>query len=160
METFNWIKNAVPLLVIGGAIVVALFIGSRNNEQPAGPNNPVEPASQRIAGAGYESQTDSQGIIGVTITPLELSAETSEWKFDIVLDTHSGSLDQDMLTTAVLVDDSGKVYRPTNWDGAPAGGHHREGVLTFMPSVPAPKSIQLKIVNVGVPERNFTWTVK
>lgn len=160
METFNWTKNAVPLLVIGGAIIVALLIGSRNSEQPAVSVIPAKTAGERTAGAGYESITDSQGIVGITVTPLELSATASEWKFNVVLDTHSGSLDQDMLASAVLVDDSGKVYRPTNWDGAPPGGHHREGVLSFMPAASAPKQVQLKILNIEVPERNFTWDLK
>ena len=160
METSNWMKNNVPLLVIGGAIIIALLIGSRDNEQPAGANIPAEPTAQSTEDAGYEPQTDSQGVVAVTVTPLELSAMASEWKFKVVLDTHSGSLDQDMLTTAVLVDDSNKVYRPTNWDGAPPGGHHREGVLTFMPSASAPQRIQLKILNIEVPERNFAWELK
>ncbi|MDO8522585.1 MAG: hypothetical protein Q7S08_04900 [bacterium] len=160
MGTFNWIKNTVPLLVIGGAIVVALLIVFSDNEQPAALTAPSETVSQSTASAGYESQTDSQGIVGVTVTPLELSATASVWKFNVVLDTHSGSLDEDMLTSAALVDDSGKVYRPTNWDGAPPGGHHREGVLSFMPSISVPQAVQLKILNIGVPERNFTWTIK
>lgn len=160
METFNWMKNAVPLLVIGGAIIVALIIASRNSGQPAAPSVPLEPAVESSKGAGYEAITDSQGIVAVTVTPLLLSATASVWKFNVVLDTHSGSLDQDMLTSAVLVDDSDRVYRPTNWDGAPPGGHHREGVLTFMPGASAPKQVQLKILNIEVPERNFTWTLK
>lgn len=160
MGTFNWTKNAVPLLVIGGAIIVALLIGSRNSEQSSGANIPAEPTAQSTEGAGYESITDSQGIVAVTVTPLELSATASEWKFGIVLDTHSGSLDQDMLASAVLVDNNNTVYRPTNWNGAPPGGHHREGVLTFMPSASAPQRIQLKILNIEVPERNFAWELK
>ncbi|MDO8561697.1 MAG: hypothetical protein Q7S05_02620 [bacterium] len=160
METFNWTKNTVPLLVIGGAIVVALLIVFSNNEPVPVTSNTAAPVEERSAAAGYESQTDSQGIVSVTVTPLQLGAVASGWKFNVVLDTHSGSLDQDMLTSAVLVDDSDNVYRPTNWDGAPPGGHHREGVLSFMPNISVPKKVQLKILNIEVPERNFTWELK
>jgi hypothetical protein len=160
MEPSNRLKDYVPLLVISGAVVIALFISSRNNEPAPTTNNVAAPVEERSANAGYESQIDSQGIINVTVTPLQLGAESSEWKFNIVLDTHSGSLDEDMLASAVLVDDNNKQYRPTNWEGAPPGGHHREGVLTFMPSILLSQAVQLKIVNVGVPERNFTWTLK
>lgn len=161
MESSDKTKNNIPLLIIGGAIIVALFLTYRkNSEQPAVPSVPLEPAVQSTENAEYETITDSQGIVAVTVTPIELSAGSSVWKFNVVLDTHSGSLDQDMLLSAVLVDDSDRVYRPTNWDGAPPGGHHREGVLTFMPGVSVPKQIQIKVLNIEVPERNFTWTVK
>ena len=124
-------------------------------------NESVQSNNQQASvSAGYEPITDSQGIVSVTVTPLALSATASVWKFDVVLDTHSGSLDQDMLTAAVLVDDSGKVYRPTNWDGAPLGGHHREGVLVFNAVKPAPKSIELKISGIGDVVRSFAWQLK
>ncbi|MDO8552285.1 MAG: hypothetical protein Q7S01_02005 [bacterium] len=156
-------KNNVPLLVIGGAIIVALFLAYGQNSQPQPGSSsgfPPEPPAQSSVGAGYEEITDSQGIVAVTVTPFQLSAADSVWKFKVVLDVHSGSLDQDMLTTAVLVDDSNRIYRPTKWDGAPPGGHHREGVLSFMTSTSVPKQVQLKILNIDVPERNFTWTLK
>lgn len=151
-------KNNVPLFVIGGAIIIALLITSRNNEQPV-LNPSAEPVAESSASSGYEPQTDSQGIVAVTVTPLLLSTTASVWKFNVVLDTHSGSLDEDMLLSAVLVDDTNRVYRPTNWDGAPPGGHHREGVLIFMPGASVPKQVQLKILNIEVPERNFTWAI-
>lgn len=159
MEPSNRLKDHVPLLVIGGAIIIALFISSRNNGPAPIESNSAAPVVESPANAGYEPQTDSQGIVSVTVTPLQLAATASEWKFSVVLDTHSGSLDQDMLASAVLVDGSDKVYRPTNWDGAPPGGHHREGVLSFMPGVSVPKKVQLKVLNIEVPERNFTWTI-
>jgi len=159
IETSDWVKNHTPLLVIAGAIIIAFIVSFGNDKSASVERNSTAPSAERPANTGYESQTDSQGIISVTVTPLQLSATASEWKFNVVLDTHSGSLDEDMLASAVLVDNNNKQYRPTNWDGAPPGGHHREGVLTFMPGIPS-QAVQLKLLNIGVPERNFTWTIK
>ena len=105
----------------------------------------------------WESKIDEQENVTVTVTPADLGTESREWKFDIVMSTHSVELDQDMATIAVLVDDFGKEYRPVRWEGVPAGGHHREGVLTFNQIIPAPKSIKMKISSVGDVIRNFTW---
>jgi len=150
----------IALLIIAGTVgIILLFVFGSDRGTPA-PNTSAEPISQKTEGAGYESKIDSQGIVSVTVTPLQLSTDASEWKFNVVLDTHSGSLDEDMLTSAILTDSNGNEYRPTNWDGAPPGGHHREGVLTFIPGKPAPRSVTLKIQNVGVPERDFTWPVQ
>jgi len=150
----------IALLIIAGTVGIILFFVFGSDRTAPAPNTPAQPTSQETAGTEYESKVDSQGIVSVTVTPIQLSADASEWKFTVVLDTHSGSLDEDMLTSATLVDDNGNKYRPTGWDGAPPGGHHREGVLTFILGKPAPRSVTLKIQNVGVPVRNFTWSVQ
>ena len=87
---------------------------------------------------------------------LELSTEASQWKFDIVMDTHSVELSQNMAKSAVLIDDHGKEYKPFNWEG-PTGGHHREGVLIFNQITPTPESIKLKISGIGDVIRSFDW---
>ncbi len=61
-----------------------------------------------------------------------------------------------MINIAVLVDDQGKEYKPIRWEG-PVGGHHREGVLIFDQITPNPKSVELKISNIGDVVRSFTW---
>ena len=97
----------------------------------------------------------------VKVTPVEFGQDAQTWKFRIVLDTHSGSLDDNLLRVAVLTDDKGKVYEPVAWEGAEPGGHHREGVLMFNAVQPMPESIEIKIKNVGgVPERSFAWSLK
>jgi hypothetical protein len=80
------------------------------------------------------------------------------WKFQVVFDTHSGSLDDDLLTVASIVDDRGNAYQPTVWEGPGSGGHHREGALTFEAINPVPSYLELKIKDVGgIPERSFRW---
>ena len=73
-------------------------------------------------------------------------------------DTHSEELSEDLVAVSELLDDQGKAYKPTSWDGSPPGGHHRNGVLKFNPISPKPRSLELKIKNVGgVVERSFKW---
>lgn len=107
----------------------------------------------------WETKTEEQASVTVVVTPLDLSPNSKEWKFDVVMDTHSVELDQDMTKIAILVDDQGKEYKPLSWDG-PVGGHHREGVLIFNQIIPNPKSVELKISEVGSVVRIFKWDVK
>lgn len=104
----------------------------------------------------WETKTEEQESVTVVVTPLDLSSNSKEWKFDVGMNTHSVELDQDMTKIAVLVDDKGKEYKPLSWDG-PVGGHHREGVLIFNQITPNPKSVELKISDIGDVVRSFTW---
>jgi len=106
-----------------------------------------------------ETKTDDQASVTVVVTPLDVSPQSATWKFDIGISTHSVELDQDMTKIVVLVDDKGKEYAPIKWEG-PTGSHHREGVLSFNPITPAPKSIELKISGVGSVLRSFSWDLK
>jgi len=104
----------------------------------------------------WESKVNDQASVTITVTPTLLSAESGEWKFDVVMDTHSVELDQDMTKVAVLIDEQRKEYRALNWEG-PTGGHHREGILTFTKITPSPKSVELKISDIGGVVRIFNW---
>lgn len=85
--------------------------------------------------------------------------------FTIVMDTHAVDLDgYDLAQLATLRVDGGPELTPVSWE-APAGGHHREGVLTFSdeqggkPVIGAQtRTIELIIRDVaGVPERVLAW---
>lgn len=104
----------------------------------------------------WETKTDDQNSVTVAVTPLDISPQSSEWKFDISMNTHSVELDQDLTKSAVLIDDQGNEYKPIKWDG-PVGGHHREGTLIFKPITPASKSIELKITGIANVARIFLW---
>lgn len=150
-------KISKPILIIIGFIVVAgvLFIASRNKTNgPAAPS----PAGQS---SKWETKTSEQAAVTVEVTPVDLSQQASEWKFDVVLNTHSVELNQDMAQVAALVDDQGKQYQPLAWEGAAPGGHHREGSLIFKPITPTPKSLELKISNIGdAGVRSFAWQIQ
>lgn len=109
----------------------------------------------------WETKSDEQVPVAITITPLEFGKDATRWRFMVVFDTHSGSLDQDPMSVVSLADDRGNAYTPTVWEGPGPGGHHREGVLVFDAISPAPAYVELKIKDVGgVPERIFKWNVQ
>ena len=109
----------------------------------------------------WETKVNSEPPITVKVTPVELGRDAGTWKFDIVLDTHSGSLDVDLLQSVLLADDKGNMYKPTSWQGPGPGGHHSEGILIFDEIKPTPSYVELKIKNVGgVAERSFKWNIE
>ena len=144
----------VLALVLVGAFIV--FYNSKPVPSPAQSSLSTEETQ-----AKWESKTDDQGSVTVTVTPvaIDLSSQTTEWKFDIVLNTHSVELNQDLTEVATIVDDAGKEYKPLRWEGAEAGGHHREGMLVFAPINPYPRYLKLIIKSVGDVERLFSWTL-
>lgn len=103
------------------------------------------------------SQTSSQDGVVVKVTPNAIGPGAAEWKFAVALDTHSQELGDDLANTAVLVLD-GSERKPTDWNGASPGGHHRDGTLTFAAPAEAPKLIELRIQrpNEAAP-RVFRW---
>ena len=139
----------LALAFIGGFLI---FYNPKPASSPTNGNSEVISAEQK-----WESKIDEQASVTVTVTPSNLSLESNEWKFDVVLSTHSVELDQDMTQVAVLVDDSGNEYKPLRWEGAPAGGHHREGTLFFAPITPYPQHLKLNIKDVGGVQRLFLW---
>jgi hypothetical protein len=142
----------LALAFIGGFLV---FYNPKPTSLPTQENSSASETQQK-----WESKTDDQASVTVTVTPTLLSEESREWKFDITLSTHSVELDQDMTKVTILIDDSGKEYSPARWEGAPAGGHHREGVLVFSPIKPTPKSVELKITGIADTVRTFNWQLK
>lgn len=86
---------------------------------------------------------------GVTVEVTAPDFTTPAWSFKVVLDTHSQELSDDLVATAVLVDPAGREIRPTAWEGAGPGSHHREGVLKFPALKPAPEAVELRIRRAG-----------
>lgn len=113
-----------------------------------------------LKAAELETQTNRQGGVTIQVTPQALSASASAWRFEVVLDTHSAALTQDLRDVAVLSGDAGGENKPIAWEGDPPGGHHRKGVLVFASISPMPALLTLRIRGIaGVPERIFSWTV-
>lgn len=139
---------SISLLVL--AFVAGFLIFYRQKPAPV-QEGPVVGTRQ-----AWETMIDDQGNVSVVVTPLNFSPQSAVWKFDVGMNTHSVELDQDMVKSAVLIDDQGKEYDPIKWDG-PIGGHHREGILSFNAIKPAPKSVELKITGIADTVRTFTW---
>ncbi|MDP3956073.1 MAG: hypothetical protein Q8Q18_02425 [bacterium] len=138
-------------------LVLAFIGGFLIFYNPKPVSGPTEDNSEAIQ--KWESKIDDQASVTVTVTPSNLLLESNEWKFDVVMSTHSVELDKDMTQVTILVDDAGNEYKPLRWEGAPAGGHHREGVLIFAQITPYPQQLKLIIKDVGGIQRLFLWTL-
>lgn len=104
------------------------------------------------------AQRSSQAGVTVKVQPRAVTPQALE--FDVTLDTHTQELKDDLTRSAVLVAD-GKTLAPKGWKGAPAGGHHRKGVLSFEPIAPAPVQMELRIQRAGEGSpRTFRWQLQ
>ena len=112
-----------------------------------------------LPAAGYEHQSSRQNMVSVDVVPIAL-ALGKPVKFEIRMNTHSVSLDQNIVGISILKDDLGQEYLPVNWNGSPASGHHRSGVLEFPLLKGNPGSVTLIIQNIAnIPERTFKWRI-
>ncbi len=106
------------------------------------------------------SRTSDGGGVRVVVTPKTAEPGATVWEFEVVMDTHTKPLNEDLVQAAVLVDDSGRQYAPLAWQGDPPGGHHRKGILQFPLPVESFKIMELLISGVGEPgKRVFRWEV-
>ena len=131
-----------------------------------GPVAPTFAATQELTAVrqGVEALTNVGGGVTVNVARLE---GTDTLAFKVVLDTHAVNLDAyDLGQLAVLRTTEGLEIAPVAWD-APAGGHHREGTLSF-PLAAEDGSSLLKTSEghlvlvirdvAGVAERAFHWS--
>jgi hypothetical protein len=93
----------------------------------------------------------------VDVTFLKERAEGAT--FQVVLDTHSGSVDGYRFEEIVrLRDGRGGEMSPAAVEGAKGSGHHREAMVRFAWPEPRPKTLELVVKGVaGVSERVFRW---
>jgi hypothetical protein len=105
-------------------------------------------------------RTNDAGGVRVVVKPKAIEAGASIWEFEIVMDTHTKPLSDDLSRVAALVDASGRRYLPLAWQGDPPGGHHRKGVLRFpAPDIKSGK-VELQISGVGgVESKVFQWQI-
>lgn len=137
-------KPWVALIV--GAFVLTAF-------PPNGLRSHVAPA--------FPTRSSDAGGVKVVVTPKVMDWTASIWDFNVVIDTHTKALNENLAQAAVLVDDSGRRYAPIAWQGDPPGWHHRKGVLRFTAPTEMATAIELQISNVGgVPVRSFQWDLK
>ena len=137
-------KTKKATIVFSLILVSILFFG-QGREAPA-----TSPATINLS-----SKTNSQAGISFEVTPLDFSFGQLV-KFEIKINTHSGSLDFDLAKTSILEDDSGNQYYPLEWQGSGPGGHHSSGSLTFPKLENQPRSIRLLVQDN--PQRVFEWS--
>jgi len=110
------------------------------------------------AAAPLPMQSTTTSGVTVKATPLVVAGE--RWEFEIVLETHSGNVGDDLVKSAILTTDD-ETSRPLEWRGDPPGGHHRKGVLTFRVVNPGAARVGLAIARPGEAEpRVFQWQLR
>lgn len=136
-------RKILPLLFAAAVLVGTPFFPSAAWAQPAsGP-----------------TQTSSARGVTVKVTPRSMAEDAPTWSFAIVLDTHTQDLADDLLQTTELVTEDGRALKPSGWEGAAPGGHHREGLLEFAAPRPAPRSFELRMRRIGETQaRTFRFT--
>lgn len=117
-------------------------------------------AASNAAELGYAPQISNEREIKVTATLQKIPGEAKTWDFEVVLETHTKALNDDLAKSSALIAD-GKQYLPLGWEGAPPGGHHRKGVLRFKAIATPPASVELQIRLAGdLSPRSFKWLLK
>lgn len=128
-------------------------------------NRTSPPSTQRVGSEQSEqsslsTQTLTDGAVTYEVTPKNIAPAAATWDFDISLDTHTGNLDQDLVSIVRLVDDKDNEYKALEWEGDPPGGHHREGIVKFSPITPLPTSVELKIQTTTNSENSsLRWNI-
>ena len=108
----------------------------------------------------FERLSSRQNRVRVEVVPVQLTAGRQA-KFEIRMNTHSVTLDHDLVAITLLKDSNGHEYHPGTWKGSPPGGHHRSGTLAFPAIKGNPNAVTLIVKEIAnVPERTFTWKVK
>lgn len=144
-------------IFLGIVVAFAAYIFYFGVYRPAQKSQPITNQAARA----WQTKTDEQGPVSVTITPRAIGRDLPQWTFEVAFNTHTRSLDQDPANVTTLVDDQSREIKPVSWNGPGAGGHHRSGILTFNAIQPFPKNIEIKIRDVGgIAERSFTWNLK
>jgi len=124
-----------------------------------GPGNTGIIGTSLAAEADPAAQTSDERGVKVTVVPKKF-LDKATWDFSVTVETHTQPLSDDLAKSSLLIAE-GRQYLPLGWEGAPAGGHHRKGVLHFKAIVPQPKSIELQIRLLADPSpRSFKWLLK
>lgn len=111
----------------------------------------------QAAAVAVAAQTSNQGGVKITVEPRGFPPSAKTWDFAITLETHTQTLNDDLVRTSSLLAD-GKPYRALGWEGAAPGGHHRKGVLSFAGVTPQPQAVELQIRRPGeASPRVFRW---
>lgn len=141
-------RLGVLIVVIFAALAVVVWQKQKANEQTL----PVQSAKT----LSYQTQTNEEGEVGITVTPLLFSKDST--KFSVVLTTHSAELDYDLKEISVLADDQNNEYRAISWDGG-RGGHHLKGTLVFPKISKNAKAVKFTIKKIDSVDRVFEWEI-
>lgn len=134
--------------IIIGIILIATIISGCLSDKESQTATPVPTSISTGDASNIRVNSDA----GVTITAEYLGNNI----FDIKIDTHSGSLDYDMVQLSYIRDNKGNIIKPDSWKGG-IGGHHIEGTLKFQ-KFDDNNGFELIIQDIaGVKERVLKW---
>lgn len=71
------------------------------------------------AATAVAARSSDAGGVKVVVTPKVLGPAAKVWEFEVVMDTHTKPLNENLAEVAVLVDDAGRRHTPTAWQGDP-----------------------------------------
>lgn len=154
--------NLTKLIISAGLFIIitsiAMILLQLSWRKTVIPTPPVNTSINNET--ALQTQSNSDGSVEVSVTPLNLDRTAEVWTFSVSLNTHSIELDDDLAKQSFLRMDKGKEATALGWEGDPAGGHHREGKLIFKKPPTELKMATLLIKDVaGISERLFVWTL-
>ena len=141
----------IILLVLAGAVVFGLT--TKPKQKLAATTSAKAELSDQSS--TLASQTKTMGTVEVEVTPISVVSE-KDTVFELSLDTHSVELNYDYTQIAVLTDDRGDSYQPTQWTGG-SSGHHLQGELIFEPLSENPNQLTLTLEGIDNKSEAFTW---
>lgn len=119
------------------------------------------PAHELSAASAFQPRTNDSSGVRIVVTPRALTPGATIWEFDVMFDTHTKPLNDDLVAVSALVDEQGRSIRPISWQGDAPGGHHRKGILKFSSLAGNPTALELQMKGVGgVDLRTFRWELK
>lgn len=147
------LRNSKYILV--SLVIIGLVVGFLSLPKPkVSEGKPIK--NRELVKNTLSTIVNNEDEIEISVTPKELSGEF--WTFEVFLNTHSVELDFDIAEASMLVDENGESHKALGWEGDPAQGHHRRGILKFSPISPDPSNLEL-IININGKERSFKWSL-
>ncbi len=114
--------------------------------------------AEGTAAPGQRKTAEVGGIV-VSVTLLKpAESDSATIDFQLVMNTHQGSLPTNMLSVAKLLESGGEVIPPVAWSGG-KGGHHLSGKLSFPAGGTRPGgSLTLMLQGIdGQNDLRFEW---
>lgn len=129
--------------IIGAAVVVLLALIPLGMAVLRGGDQAPTPMGVVAAPAVVTA-----GAVTVTMTPTGFGPSGAA--FDVIFETHSVDLGLDLSSSSTL-SVNGSPAESGTWVGSEAGGHHREGILTFTSPVASGDAVNLTIDGLPAP---------
>lgn len=159
--TVRWLPLAMILLAGCSGAVVASAVSETATRTVV----PSATAPGIVGSTDGDTQTDEQGAVVFSVTPLNLDTPVETLDFEVTMNTHSVDVSWDLAALATLSTDTGVEVQATSW---PIGsGHHYGGTLSFPAMTPDGASVldgvavlTLVIRGTDVEEREFVWMLE